>query len=263
MNPITGRFWTMDGYLGKRQDPISLHKYLYAGCNPALYCDPTGAVFVMPPIFVQLVPPWVVRIGQEIGPDLALYIYLGYLAHMAIGDAYEGEHGGNQVYVNRWLSTIIPFGPSVSVGFNARLRPDIADATTREIYEIKSGLNFTVEEAIANALPQVEKYLKQVNDAISGANGAEGLPPGFKNIPFVAGVLWTPPPSINLLGFVNVSVTRVAPGVILYGTEGELEKVVALFGLLTRGPGIVAAAEEAEAEEEVGLVTELALIGGF
>jgi RHS repeat-associated protein len=37
-----GRFWTMDTDEGNSAEPISLHKYLYAGDNPVTHSDPTG-----------------------------------------------------------------------------------------------------------------------------------------------------------------------------------------------------------------------------
>ncbi len=42
MNPSTGTFISMDSYQGTIYDPVSLHKYLYAGANPVQYTDPTG-----------------------------------------------------------------------------------------------------------------------------------------------------------------------------------------------------------------------------
>jgi len=42
MEPGRGRFWTVDSFDGFNTDPISLHKYLYADANPAVYTDPTG-----------------------------------------------------------------------------------------------------------------------------------------------------------------------------------------------------------------------------
>jgi len=42
MDTDRGRFWTMDSFEGFNTDPISLHKYLYADANPAVYTDPTG-----------------------------------------------------------------------------------------------------------------------------------------------------------------------------------------------------------------------------
>jgi RHS repeat-associated protein len=42
MNAATGRFWTRDTYEGDREDPLSLHKYLYAEDDPVDGSDPTG-----------------------------------------------------------------------------------------------------------------------------------------------------------------------------------------------------------------------------
>ncbi len=41
-DPNAGRFMQMDTWMGNNQDPISLHKYLYANADPANYTDPTG-----------------------------------------------------------------------------------------------------------------------------------------------------------------------------------------------------------------------------
>jgi RHS repeat-associated protein len=40
--PATGRFWTMDSYQGDKQDPPSLHKYLYCQADPVDNSDPSG-----------------------------------------------------------------------------------------------------------------------------------------------------------------------------------------------------------------------------
>jgi RHS repeat-associated protein len=40
--PDTGRFWTMDTYDGNSEDPLSLHKYLYAQNDPVDNDDPSG-----------------------------------------------------------------------------------------------------------------------------------------------------------------------------------------------------------------------------
>ncbi|MCP4662223.1 MAG: hypothetical protein GY856_43020 [bacterium] len=42
MDPGVGRFASLDRFGGVLSDPISLHKYLYAGNNPANAVDPTG-----------------------------------------------------------------------------------------------------------------------------------------------------------------------------------------------------------------------------
>jgi len=45
MQPGTGRFWSQDSYEGSSSDPQSLHKYLYAGADPANMVDPSGHFF--------------------------------------------------------------------------------------------------------------------------------------------------------------------------------------------------------------------------
>lgn len=41
-SPSIGRFTQQDTYMGNNQDPITLHKYLYANANPTNMIDPTG-----------------------------------------------------------------------------------------------------------------------------------------------------------------------------------------------------------------------------
>jgi RHS repeat-associated protein len=41
-NQQIGRFWSMDTYEGNDRDPLSLHKYLYAGSDPVDILDPSG-----------------------------------------------------------------------------------------------------------------------------------------------------------------------------------------------------------------------------
>ena len=47
MSPETGTFITMDTYAGTLDNPVSLHKYLYANGNPVMYTDPTGNFSLM------------------------------------------------------------------------------------------------------------------------------------------------------------------------------------------------------------------------
>ena len=44
-NVNTRRFQTMDAYAGNNEDPLSLHKYLYAADNPVDNVDPSGNDF--------------------------------------------------------------------------------------------------------------------------------------------------------------------------------------------------------------------------
>lgn len=47
MNPSVGTFISMDSYSGSIDDPVSLHKYLYANSNPVMYSDPSGNFAVL------------------------------------------------------------------------------------------------------------------------------------------------------------------------------------------------------------------------
>jgi RHS repeat-associated protein len=42
LNPNAGRFWTADSTEGDQEDPLALHKYLYAQDNPVMGSDPSG-----------------------------------------------------------------------------------------------------------------------------------------------------------------------------------------------------------------------------
>ncbi|MEK8020925.1 MAG: RHS repeat-associated core domain-containing protein, partial [Candidatus Parabeggiatoa sp.] len=41
-NPVSGRFLSMDSFAGIPQNPITLHKYLYANADPLNHTDPSG-----------------------------------------------------------------------------------------------------------------------------------------------------------------------------------------------------------------------------
>jgi RHS repeat-associated protein len=47
LNTNTGRFHTQDTYEGRNGEPLTLHKYLYANGNPAMFTDPSGKFSLM------------------------------------------------------------------------------------------------------------------------------------------------------------------------------------------------------------------------
>ncbi len=46
LDPNAGRFASVDPFPGYGTEPLSIHRYLYSGLNPALFSDPSGEDFV-------------------------------------------------------------------------------------------------------------------------------------------------------------------------------------------------------------------------
>jgi len=94
LNVSTGRFWTMDTFEGRSQDPLSLHKYLYAGADPINHIDPRGkdlaesiaAVAISVTLFVQSVPQLLSEAFEEGGTAVGvLFNELGQVAENYAG----------------------------------------------------------------------------------------------------------------------------------------------------------------------------------
>jgi RHS repeat-associated protein len=115
LNPNTGRFWTRDSFDGRREDPRSLHRYLYAFANPLDHSDPSGH-------------------------DPLSAAINGQLVHKIIGNHFVAN-GAGRIYgpsVGKILSLNLPgmYFPTIA------LFPDLVDMGTKEIYEIKPLLSF-------------------------------------------------------------------------------------------------------------------------
>jgi RHS repeat-associated protein len=105
MNPLTGRFWSMDSYQGKSSDPTSLHKYLYCASDPTNNIDPSGNVIVSNFVYGRIV-------HEEISND--------FMSKFPEGVADRS--------INNILGSSVTFGA---------LRPDLVDLSTHEVWEIK------------------------------------------------------------------------------------------------------------------------------
>jgi len=71
-----GRFWSMDTYEGRDDQPISLHKYTYANLNPTNFRDPSGHEVITPLTNIVL---WLLYRGIYVTTSL-----LGINAHRLI-----------------------------------------------------------------------------------------------------------------------------------------------------------------------------------
>lgn len=82
MDPRLGRFVEMDPFEGLRSEPVGLHRYLYAGNDPAEKVDPTGMFESLATLSVGLsmmntinaisVVPAVATKGGSCGPDVSV-----------------------------------------------------------------------------------------------------------------------------------------------------------------------------------------------
>ncbi|MBI3887063.1 MAG: RHS repeat-associated core domain-containing protein [Opitutae bacterium] len=76
-NQATGRFWNADTYEGNSSDPMSLHKYLYAGADPVMGFDPSGKISLFEMQVVSSVQTILASIEGTIGLAFADQIIHG------------------------------------------------------------------------------------------------------------------------------------------------------------------------------------------
>ena len=69
LSPETGTFVSMDSYAGTLDNPVSLHKYLYANANPVMYVDPSGNFSLMETSIAQGIQA---TISDLIAPGLTM-----------------------------------------------------------------------------------------------------------------------------------------------------------------------------------------------
>jgi RHS repeat-associated protein len=119
-----GRFWTIDTWEGNDDEPLSLHKYIYAQANPVDYLDPSG------------------YLGETLDT-----IY-GRQVHEVIGRDFVRATAGFG-FANRTINTIL--GQIVPI--LGRLRPDLANPATAEVYEIKPAT------ALVEGIAQLTAYV--------------------------------------------------------------------------------------------------------
>lgn len=184
MDPEAGRFASADPFLGLAQEPMSLHRYLYAYASPVNLTDPSGLL-----------------------PDWLLTILLGIAIHQYIGRHYQA--GGMDRHSNRQINTIlgIPYQRCVPSPASCDRRPDLADggfrgASSGEVYEIKSSIH-----PQSAALQQLGGYI-----ALLAQNDPVGRP-------WRTGTSYKPPTGFvlqGIFGSVKVDVSGPSNGLITY-----------------------------------------------
>ncbi|MBZ4421853.1 RHS repeat-associated core domain-containing protein [Myxococcus sp. RHSTA-1-4] len=105
MQPASGRFWTRDVREPEPFEPSTLHRYLYADADPVNRNDPSGEVS---------------------------NLIWGRRVHRDIGTHFVNQSPGSRV-ADQSISRILGY----RVPFAGRMRPDLTDLGTYEVYEIK------------------------------------------------------------------------------------------------------------------------------
>jgi RHS repeat-associated protein len=146
LNTATGRFWSMDTYDGNDQDPLSLHKFLYAEDDSVDNTDPCGKCIPSNPAYRRIVE--------------------NYIA------ADFSEQTGSPYTLKTSISTIL--GKSVPSG---GLMPDLIDPYTLseidvgQVYEIKS----IYSEAAAFAKVQLDVSILNLYSKGTGLKWIPGV----------------------------------------------------------------------------------------
>lgn len=114
-HPHTGRFWTSDTFEGSQNDPLSLHKYLYAHADPVNNVDPTGmfteglsGLYYGMSARLFIAAPTIAKIGFYATAGAATF-YLATSAAIAVDDAYFGGGHTDSLYVLRDASAKVFF----------------------------------------------------------------------------------------------------------------------------------------------------------
>ena len=117
MRPETGRFWSMDSHEGVSSDPASLHKYLYAGADPANKIDPSGNSFISQAMAV--VASVMLRATVFVLYSQPLHAVLRLTsAAIAIRSYMKGDDGARDAYI---VAAGSPYEASQSLADDAAL----------------------------------------------------------------------------------------------------------------------------------------------
>jgi RHS repeat-associated protein len=185
LNAANGRFWTMDSWDGASVEPKSLHKFMYANCDPANERDSSGHIvdstdFLIDGIIVHRNIGYHFMAEKPPGRRLANYVPLS-----GVINREEQRSPEERLLTNEGL------------GFLG-LKPDLVDLDSKEVWEIKTTRGY-LEGRAALLI-----YLGILN--------------GFRDQttpPWVVGTSYSPPAEVGGF-FRRANVYPPLNGVILY-----------------------------------------------
>lgn len=119
--PMSGRFLTRDTHPGRYSNPITLHRYLYTGCDPVNHSDPSGLSYSI--LEVGDVVSWAISILGASSDDIAL----------------NEDHGGRaetllhaaKYYIRLWLET---GGPNYTKWFDATAMGPVSSVRRNRVF---------------------------------------------------------------------------------------------------------------------------------
>lgn len=224
LNLDIGRFWSQDTIGGLREEPQSLHKFVYTYSNPVTYTDRSGKYVDPTDFFIDGLV-----VHRNIGRDFAQGNLFRLANYYTIGAGIAllsmGQTAKEAAIVIEGLG----------------LKPDLVDVSSREVWEIKT------DRSLALAKVDLELYLGILNL----------LMPDYR---WHAGTSYSPPAFVyGLLGR-RAYTSTPEPGIILYTPYVKGEHVAAgaigaaaLYALSTK-------ASQAAVSELIAAINEALVI---
>ena len=178
LNTTTGRFWSADTDEGEDEDPLTLHKYLYANANPVDGVDPSG--------FQDNLAELGAEESMSITLDTMAFFQLGGLRTAKLGIGIEPidpaavqnnvlnvavDTGHTFVYIRNLgvVTTMLSFGPGSQIGPNnivqflrgnlpGNAHWPLTGSTNTWEFPISTGQMNTAKQAISDFKAHVPNY---------------------------------------------------------------------------------------------------------
>jgi len=224
MNPNAGRFWTMDTDEGNREEPLSLHKYLYCKADPANRIDPSGLFSLF-------------KFSKEFGDE----------AHRIIEGQYQAENPGAILG-----STTGILGP---------LKPDIFNPIKQTFGDVKPlSLSGVTEGVLKIGVYEAYYGIGKGYSRETWPNGLRGAhvfgtPIAFWN---VLGIIFYTDETSNVDDLIKITTLAAARAFIRSGLASRT-----LLGAAGRIGGLVVGGQAADPAEEgasVGIATLITIL---
>ncbi len=186
LEPSVGRFLGVDPYLGSLLEPLSLHRYLYAGLEPVAHVDPSGretlaGLLTGIAIRLALLAPIIFKASATVAL-IATAVYVLTSLAIAVDDLFFDSAHSESLYVLKdasrevfFLSYFLAEGAASVVALVNRPgsnRPVRTVSVSRSLYPQSAR---HIDEAVAAGKPVV-LTLDRSNAALRRAEALRGVP---------------------------------------------------------------------------------------